>query len=175
MNERKRNIRKLLTGYLHDDGTVIVPAEKIWQVTYHGTFTGSASARVFGIFSRTRTYRLKEKTALVRETCAKTFMQMGRRASVEEDPEELTVLCFPVLHNPCLLSAHVDGNTVTLDFCAARTIRAFLNARRAFRQWEKLLPEGIAERVKQENQDPKNKKQKTNTTNHQQKKGRRDS
>ena len=150
MDQRKRTIRKLLTGHITDNGRVIVPAETVWKITYRGTFVGALSARIFGVFSRKRRYRIKMKTALVKETCAAAFLKMGRCVYLSDDPEGLTVLCFPILHNPCVLTSHVEGNVVTAEFFASRTPRAFLNARRAFRQWEKLMPEDSTERVTEE-------------------------
>ena len=173
MNNLKRDVKKLLTGFLHDDGKIIVPAEKIWNITYHGTFSGAMSARVFGIFRRTRQYQIKMKTGKVKEACTAAFLKMGRCAALTDDPEGLTVLCFPVLHNPCVLNSHVDGNTVTVDFFAARTVRAFLNARRAFRQWEKLMPEDAAERIDRQKTDKK--KKQTEKQDKKEKKGRRTS
>lgn len=150
MNQREKEIRRILTGFVALDSATgdVLAGTTVLERLLQGPFAGTTSARLFGLSVRKRQYRLGNiRLAEVQPLCLTAFQKMGRSVRLLTAPDALGVLVFSWLFNPCVLTAETAGKDVLICFYAARTPFAFLNARRAFRKWEKQLGDQKADRV----------------------------
>lgn len=150
MNQREKEIRRILTGFVAVDSDTgdIMAGSTVLQRLMQGPLAGTTSARLFGLSVKKRQYRFKEiKLAEVQPVCAETMSKMGRSVRLLTAPDAIGVMVFSWLFNPCVITTETAGKDVLLCFYAARTPFAFLNARRVFRKWEKLLGDQKSERT----------------------------
>ena len=139
MDARRREIRKLLMGYLTPAGDGVAAAEGIRGLVFQGFYSGSFSARLFGLKVKQRQYRLKESRDHIEELVYGAFLHMGRAVYLKTAPDAMAVLCYPLLHNPCVMTAEFAKHDVLICFYTARTLRAPINALRGFRRWKKQM------------------------------------
>ena len=145
MDARRKEIRKLLTGYLTPAGDGVAAAEHIRGLVFQGFYAGSLSARLFGLKVRRRQFRLKESKSRVEELVYGAFLHMGRAVYLKSAPDAMAVLCYPLLHNPCVMTAEFAEHDVLICFYTARTLRAPINALRRFREWKKRMAADMTE------------------------------
>lgn len=142
-NEKRREIRRILSGFADYDGKVLTAADTVLKSGFKSVFSGSLSARVLGIAVIKRQYKADFSASELPEKCRKAFADMGRRVSLQTEPEAAdAVLVFRFLFNPCLITAQFDGCRVLITFYAARSIAVLLNAYFNFSVWLKKMPEG---------------------------------
>lgn len=145
-NEKRKEIRRILSGFMEDDGKVLTAADSVLTSGFKSVFSGSFSARVLGIAVIKRQYKADFSASELPEKCRKAFADMGRRVSLKCEPESDAVLVFRFLFNPCLITARFEGSRVLLTFYAARSIGVLLNARFNFSKWLKKMPDGKMKR-----------------------------
>ena len=146
-NEKRREIRRILSGFADYDGKVLTAADTVLKSGFKSVFSGSLSARVLGIAVIKRQYKADFSASELPEKCRKAFADMGRRVSLQTEPEAAdAVLVFGFLFNPCLITAQFDGCRVLITFYAARSIGVLLNARFNFSKWLKKMPDGKMKR-----------------------------
>ncbi len=146
-NEKRKEIRRILSGFMEDDGKVLTAAESVLTSGFKSVFSGSFSARVLGIAVIKRQYKADFSASELPERCRKAFADMGRRVSLKTEPEGAdAVLVFRFLFNPCLITAQFEGSRVLLTFYAARSIAVLLNACFNFSRWLKKMPDGKMKR-----------------------------
>lgn len=100
--------------------------------------TGAFPALFFGLKTGKKQIRSSSKDA--RADCLNAFDRLGRRTFLQTAPDALCVLSFPLLHNPCIMTADFDGSSYLLTFYTARTLFSFINVLRGFRKWKKNMP-----------------------------------
>ena len=139
--EKRKEIRRILSGFVEYDGKVLTAADTVLKSGFKSVFSGSFSARVLGIAVIKRQYKADFSASELPEKCRKAFADMGRRVSLQTEPEGTdAVLVFRFLFNPCIITAQFDGCRVLLTFYAARSIGVLLNARFNFSKWLKKMP-----------------------------------
>ena len=160
MDARRKEIRRILIGYITPDADGCIVAGNVLDSVFQGFYSGSLSARLFGLKVKKRTYRTAVREAALADAVAHAFAEMGREVRLAEAPGALAVLCYPLLHNPCLLTAELTdkADELLVTFYAARTLRAPLNAAGRFAEWKKKLPEGTL--VEEADEKPKREKKK---------------
>lgn len=143
MNEVKREIRRILLGYISFSDQVIVAAPK-HRLRLLGIFGGATGARLFGVASRTRRYRLGESKAAPDELCGNAFANLGRRIRLESVPEKHAVFYAPYWYNPSVLTAEcLQSGEIEVIAHTAFTLTAWLNTAHALRRFEKFMPETL--------------------------------
>lgn len=145
--EKRKEIRRILSGFVEYDGKVLTAADTVLKSGFKSVFSGSFSARVLGIAVIKRQYKADFSASELPEKCRKAFADMGRKVSLNTEPEVTdAVLVFRFLFNPCLITARFEGSRVLLTFYAARSIGVLLNARFNFSKWLKKMPDGKMKR-----------------------------
>ena len=167
MEELKKEIRRILLGYIAYRDNCIVAAKESVKMRMLGTFNGTTMARVFGVSAITRRYRVAEdeeaeealskaerkknrkngdtkKKQLARkllEDGDSALQNLGRRVLLESEPDRIATFYVPILYNPSvlLLSLVEDEDAVEITVVTARTLVARLNAAHAFWKWSKFL------------------------------------
>lgn len=150
MNQREKEIRRILTGFVtvDDDTGDILAGTTVLQRLLQGPLAGTTSARLFGLSVRKRQYRFRDvRLGEVQPACLHTMQKLGRSVRLAAAPDAIGAMVFSWLFNPCVITAETAGKDVLICFYAARTPFAFLNARRVFRKWEKQLGDLRAARV----------------------------
>ena len=140
MNAREKEIRRILTGFTAQEDGAIVAADSLIETSFEGSYSGAPSVRILGLASRRKQFRLKIKTAQVRQTCEKAFSEMGVKLKLRSVPDAIAILRFPLLQNPCVMTAEIRGSNVLVCFYSAKTVMAFLNASTSYSKWKKKMP-----------------------------------
>ncbi len=168
INDVKKEIRRILLGYIAYYDTCIVAARESVKMRMLGTFNGTGFARVFGVTAIKRRYRFSEeesssdvlskeekkknrKTGDTRkkqrarkllEEGDKSLQNLGRRVLLDADPDQIATFYAPVLYNPSvlLLSLDKEEEAVEMTVVTARTLIARLNAAHAFWKWSRNIP-----------------------------------
>lgn len=167
MEDLKKEIRRILLGYIAYRDNCIVAARESVKMRMLGTFNGTTMARVFGVSAITRRYRIAEGQEM-EETVSKNerkknrkngdtkkkqqarklfedsdsaFQNMGRRVILDSDPDQIATFYTPILYNPSvmLLSFNEEEDAVDVTVVTARTLIARLNAAHAFWKWSRFL------------------------------------
>lgn len=143
MNEIKREIRRVLLGYISISENYIV-ATPSRGLRLLGVFNGSFAARVLGLARRVRHYALPDGENAVDNA----FANLGRRIVLDSAPDCQAVLLTPFWFNPSVLTAQqLENGELELCFYTAFSLSAGLNARQAIRRWRKLMPAALEERT----------------------------
>lgn len=140
MNENKKEIRRILSGFFEDNGNALVAAESVLTSGFKSVFSGAVSARFLGITEKKLFFKSHLSEKELAEACKKAFADMGRAVELKTVPDVIAVLVFRVLFNPCIITAKVDGNKLLLTFYTARTLFSFFNARVSIAQFLKKMP-----------------------------------
>ncbi len=148
MDARGKEIRKIISGMVTNEGSKIVASDTIFDLNYQGMYAGTLAARVNGLTEKRRQYRLKLRNYEVRPAVEKALEKVGKPAALRTAPDAMCALCFPILHNPCFLTAEYNGRDVLVCFYTARTLFSFLNAARGFAALERKLGKENLTRVK---------------------------
>lgn len=146
MNEVKREIRRILLGYISfsDSDNAIVAAAPKNRLRLLGIFGGSTGARLFGIISRTQRYRLGESDPDPDRLCDTAFADLGRRTQLESAPERHAVFYAPYWYNPSVLTAECfENGEIELNVYTAVSPTVWLNTSHAMRRFEKFMPETL--------------------------------
>ena len=169
MEDLKREIRRILLGFIAYRDNCIVAARESVKMRMLGTFNGTAMARVFGVSTIIRRYRVAEGQEMEEETVLskserkknrksgdtkkkqqarklfedgdEAMQNMGRRVLLSSDPDRLATFYTPILYNPAvlLLDYLEDENAVEVTTVTARTLMARLNAAHACWKWSRNL------------------------------------
>ncbi len=168
MDELKKEIRRILLGYIAYRDNCIVAAKESVKMRMLGTFNGTTMARVFGVSVITRRYRVAEDEE-VEETLSKVerkknrkngetkkkqlarklfedgdsaLQNLGRRVILESEPDKIATFYSPILYNPSVMLLHFveDEDAVEITVVTARTVMARLNAAHAFWKWKRYIP-----------------------------------
>lgn len=167
MDDLKKEIRRILLGYIAYRDNCIVAAKESVKMRMLGTFNGTTMARLFGVSVITRRYRVaaddemdealskaerkqnrqngdtkkKQLAKKLLEDGDSALQNMGRRVLLDSEPERIATFYAPILYNPSvlLLTLSEDEETVEVVVVTARTLVARLNAAHAFWKWSRYL------------------------------------
>ncbi len=168
MEELKKEIRRILLGYIDYRDNCIVAARDSVQMRMLGTFNGTTMARLFGVSVITRRYRIaeeqeteenlsksekkknrkngdtkkKQQARKLFEDGDSALQNMGRRVFLTSEPERIAVFYASVFYNPAvlLLDLNEEEEAVEVTVVTARTVVSRLNAAHAFWKWSKYIP-----------------------------------
>ena len=167
MEDLKKEIRRILLGYIAYRDNCIVAARESVQMRTLGTFNGTTMARLFGVSVITHRYRVAEDEE-VEENISKAekkknrkngdtkkkqlakklfedgdsaMQNLGRRVLLDSEPERLATFYAPVFYNPSvlLLDFVEEEDAVDVTVVTARTVIARVNAAHACWKWSKCL------------------------------------
>ena len=167
MDDLKKEIRRILLGYIAYRDNCIVAARESVKMRTLGTFNGTTMARLFGVSVITRRYRVAEDEE-VEEALSKAerkknrkngdtkkkqlakklfedgdsaLQNLGRRVLLESEPDKIATFYAPILYNPSvlLLDFVEEEDAVEITVVTARTLMAHLNAAHAFWKWSRFL------------------------------------
>ena len=131
----------MLMGFVSEDAEGFVVAAKNVVGTYGwNLYNGAFMTRFLGIRKKRRVFEIKSEAPDIATETA--LASLGRLAMLESVPEEQACLYVPLVSNPYLLTADVEGNTVTLSFYTGRAFFAFLRANNVFFKFFRAFPEG---------------------------------
>ncbi len=147
MDIRKKEIRRILSGFSVYDGEKIKASSNLFNTDIQGTFTGSFTSRFFGLTAVKRQYKFSVTQKEAEKLCRKAFADMGRRVELDSAPDALALVFFPHLHNPFVMTADIEGRQLLLQYYTARTILSPLFARLYLSKWEKLVAADGFQRV----------------------------
>ena len=181
MDDLKKEIRRILLGYIAYRDNCIVAAKESVKMRMLGTFNGTTMARLFGVSVITRRYRVAEdeeaeealskaerkqnrkngdtkKKQLAKklfEDGDSALQNLGRRVLLDSEPERIATFYAPVLYNPSvlLLDFLEEEEAVEVTVVTARTLMAHLNAAHAFWKWSRFLTFDV-ERVEMPKPEP---------------------
>ena len=148
MDARRKEIRKILIGYVLPENDGLAAGNRLFTPTFSGFYSGSLSARLFGLTVKKRQFRFRLPKKDRVPAIQKAFFDMGRAVKLKTAPDALAVLCYPLLHNPCVMTAEFEKDDVLLCFYAARTLRSPLNALLRFSAFQKRMPENAISKEK---------------------------
>lgn len=151
MDERTKEIRKILTGFISYEtyeyaGTVIVAAKNLLRYRGEGGFVGADSARFFGVRSEMKQYVIpRKKVEEVHAACFELMLNLGRRVYLYSAPDALTVLCRPAFRAPLIVTMEAKGVQLLVCVYTARTLLSRLNMRRMLEKLAQVLPSEMSE------------------------------
>lgn len=153
---RTKEIRRMLSGITADvnEGRLLMAAENVRTLDFHGLYAGLYASHLFGLTVHRKQYRVKLKSAdgkertpsqeALRGIVEASFLPMGRPAALRSAPDAAAVMTYPLLFNPCLLTAEfAAGGQMLVCFYTARTPLSRLNVRRSCAGWLKKLPADV--------------------------------
>ena len=171
MDDLKKEIRRILLGYIDYRDNCIVAARESVKMRMLGTFNGTTMARLFGVSAVTRRYRFAEEEAPQEELSKKekkksrkngdtkkkqnarklyesaddAFQHIGRRVLLSSQPDRRAVFYGAILFNPSVLLLDLveEEGAVDVTVVTARTLIARLNAAHAFWKWKRLISEEL--------------------------------
>lgn len=167
MEDLKKEIRRILLGYIAYRDNCIVAARESVKMRMLGTFNGTTMARVFGVSTVSRRYRVAEDQEM-QETVSKSerkknrkngdtkkkqlarklfeegdsaLQNMGRRVLLDSEPDRIATFYAPILYNPAvlLLDFNEEEDAVDVTVVTARTMMSRLNAAHAFWKWSRHI------------------------------------
>lgn len=139
-----KEIRRVLNGWIMVAPTgELKEADSVVDLFLQGTFSGTLSSRVFGLSSRTRTYRIKLDAGQTAGQCLYAFSIIGRLLLLNTSPDTMNMLSVPSMRNPSVMVAALKGSDLIVTTYTARTPFAFLNARVNFSRFEKLMTDEV--------------------------------
>lgn len=137
--DKAREIRTILASRVSYHNGAYMAAPDLRHLGFLGLYEGSASAMVFGVASRERSYHA-ESTDAAALAIDEIFSRLGRPVYFESDPDQPARL-MRVYGNPVILTMECRDDAVVIGAHTARRILSFLTIRRAFQSLERHLPE----------------------------------
>lgn len=148
MDERSKEIRRILTGFITTEmgGEVITAAQNLFRVRNDSFFNGADFARYFGLHTEMHQYTVdKSDLEQVRRDCAKAFFCLGRRAYLYTAPDALAMLYRPAWHNPMVVTFDAEDTKLLLSIYAARSPLAKWHIKHAMKALNEVLPKKLKE------------------------------
>lgn len=146
MTEIKREIRRILLGYISFSDNSIVAANGRFRMRLLGIFNGSSAARIFGVVRRARRYRYPESRIPADAACNEAFANLGRRILLESAPDLQAVFYAPFWYNPSVLTAELlEDDIFEISVYTAFSLTAWLNTAHALRRWKRFMPKELEE------------------------------
>ena len=140
--EKSKEIRAILSSRITFHNGAYMAAPSLAKVRFLGLYDGSKAAILFGVLRRQRQYYCESKDAAV-YSVEKIFMKLGRPVYFQSAPEQLACLMRMIIGNPVILTMDEEEDGVVISGYTARSLFAFLTVRRAFRSFERHLPEEV--------------------------------
>lgn len=141
MNAEKKEIKRILSGIIVDNGKYISASPNVLS-NFRGTFSGASSIGFAGVTHRKRKYILSMDEEEGSDICWNALISLGRAVVLESAPEAYAAIRIPVFRNPTLMAAFVRGNELEFNIYTARTLFSFITALSGIRKFKKTLPEG---------------------------------
>ena len=142
MSALKKEIKRILSGIIVDNGDYISASPNIFGMNFHGTFSGASSVSFAGVTHRKRKYVLGVDEEEGIDLCWNALIGLGRAVVLENAPEAYASLRIPVFRNPTLMAAFIHGNELEFHIYTARTLFSFITALSGIRKFKKMLPDG---------------------------------
>ena len=140
--EKSKEIRLILSSRVAFRNGAYMAAPSLGKLNFVGLYDGSKAAMMFGVLSRRRQYYCPSMDAAV-YSVENIFEKLGRPVYFQSDPEQLACLIRMIIGNPVILTMDEEDEGIVIGAYTARTLLAPLTARRAFRSFERHLPEGV--------------------------------
>lgn len=137
MDARRKEIKRILSGVMIDNGSYIAAAESVFGMNFRGVSSGQVSARLFGVSERKRTYVSGVKNKNLPETCVRAFDLIGTPVMLMTSPDEAAAIAFPLFCSPYIMTAEFEEDKVNVGLYTARSLFSFIKARKAFSKFRK--------------------------------------
>jgi len=145
MDQRSREIRTILMGFVNYRDRFVVAADDVLQSSFLGLYNGASSARIHGLKEIRKQYRLTTGRVYGNEQIARAMLAMGQMVYLFSANDTSAVLYRPLLLNPVMITAEADKRDALFCFYTAKTPWATLMIRIAIRKLEAGFPEDFKE------------------------------
>ena len=137
MDPRKKEIKRILSGIVINNGSYIAEAESIFKMNFNGVFSGAFSVRLFGVSERKKTYVINDESVNVPEVCVRSLDFIGKPVMLMNSPDEAAAMAFPYFFSPYIMTVAFDGNKADVGFYTSRSLISFVKARLGFKRFRK--------------------------------------
>ena len=163
---KKAEIKRVLMGravLAEDGGLVALPAGALMR-TPIGVGDGADIVAVLGVARRARRYATKDSKTRVTAAARKAMQNVGRKLTLNEQPEAIACLIRYILTRPVVLTFDFVNGIPMLTAYTGRGLTGWISMRRAIGAFERGLPDsmvpGDAKPAKPEKPEKKEKKKK---------------
>lgn len=143
MSALKKEIKRILTGIIVDNGEYISAAPNVFGMNFKGTFSGASSVGFAGVSHKKKRYALAVDDEEAIALCCASLITLGREVVLMNAPDAYAVIRIPVVRNPSIIMIEVNEGELVLDVYTARTLFAFFTKRSDIRRFIKGIPEGV--------------------------------
>ena len=140
--EKEKEIRTILSSRVAFHNGAYMAASGLLKMNFVGLDDGSKAAMIFGVTSRSRRYVSESEDAAF-YSAEKIFAKLGRPVYFQSDPEQSACLMRMVVGNPVIMTLDEERGGVLLSIYTARSLTSLLTIKRAFRSFERHLPEEV--------------------------------
>jgi len=172
MDQRKKEIRTILMGFIRYQEEYIVAAGDVFQAEFRGLFQGASAARFRGLKEIRRQYKLTSGKVYGNMQIVNALLAMGHPVFLSSAPDASGILYRPLLFNPVMITVEAEKSDALFCFYTAKTLYATLNIRRVIKKLQASFPENfkpapvtmtpvVLTEEKQGNEKPEEKQERT--------------